>query len=316
MSNNYKPDRVGDDQTQAARQADLYSFLLKFHPDTVEADGRDRLRNKEHNSLVITKGKGFIHNATGEKNNAITYLRNYLGYSFQDAVRALCAFSYGQRFCAEEIHSGASKALQSAKKEAFVAPTKIDGRFSRTFAYLTNTRKIDAKIVQNLIDMGLLYETKFGDKYNAVFMSKHCDYAEVQGTLSYGAARFKGTAKNSDEDGYWLYIPNGSDSDIKKIYICESAIDAISLYQLQKMNNEETSFCGFLSNGGAKKDAAIERARKDFPNVEFVVATDHDEAGNNFAIRHKELKRIVPTYHDWNDTLQTHILIEETGLPY
>ena len=306
-----KTDRVGDDQIQAARQADLYGFVLKFHPDTVKKADRNRLQSIEHSSLIITQGKGFIHNAAGKKGNAVTYLVDYLGYRFQDAVRALCAFSYGQRFCAEESTYCAPKAAQSVKKEAFIPPRKIDGRFSRTFAYLTNTRKIDAKIIQDLIDKEMLYETKLGDKYNAVFISKHCDYAELEGTLSY--ARFKGTAKNSDEDGYWLYVPSDiENADIEKIYICESAIDAISLYQLQRTDNEETAFCGFLSNGGAKKDAAIKRARADFQQAEFIVATDDDEAGNNFALRHKDLKRIKPMYFvDWNEKL-----VDREDLPY
>ena len=69
------------------------------------------------------------------------------------------------------------------------------------------------------------------------------------------------------------------------------------------MDGKEISASGYLSIGGAAKDSAFEQAKKDFPRAEFVAATDDDTAGNNFAIRHSELKRIVPEKHDWNDTL-------------
>ena len=301
--------RVGDNQIQKARQANLHGFLLKYHADTVEKVDRNRLRNKEYSSLIITRNMGYIYNKTGEKGNAVDYLTRFLGYEFKEAVRALCDFS---NYCAEETPSAPKEIV---KKGPFMLPKKLEGKkFSCTFGYLANTRKIDPKIVQDLIDKELLYEAEF--KNNAVFVSSNCEYAEIEGTKS--NVKYKKIADNSDYDGYWAYNPSCTDNEnIKFVYICESAIDAISLFQIQQKNGENTNSVVYMSTGGAAKDKPVERAKKDFPNAEFVVATDDDPAGNGFAARHANLKRIKPQYHhDWNEELDWLWALENEDLPY
>lgn len=301
--------RVGENQKKAARKADLYGFLLKYHPNTVKPCGHNRLQNIEHDSLIITKNLGFVHNSIHKSGNSIDYLMKYLNYNFTEAVAALAAFEGVH----EETVAFVPQTSQKPEKGPFEAPKRMNGAFTRTFAYLTNTRKIDAKIVQDLINKELLYEEDI--RHNAIFFSKHHNYAEIEGTLS--NKKFKGSAKNPDEGGFWLYVPECSDNEIKKIYVCESAIDAVSLYQIQKQDGEETRFSGYLSIGGAAKDSAFEQAKKDFPGAEFVAATDDDTAGNNFAARHGSLKRLTPKYHhDWNEELTWAWTMKNVDLPY
>lgn len=286
--------RVGRNQIQAARRADLYEYLLRYHPNTVKRADHSRLQHIDHDSLIITKGMGFCHNSKGETGNGVDFLTRYLGYDFPRAVAALSTFE-GECF-REDIHQTSSNTLtdtsQNAKKAPFKAPERFDGPFTKVWAYMTKTRKIDAKIVQFLFDKGLLYEEydQKHDKHNCIFLSQNAEYAEKNGTLS--NVKFKGSVANVDEDGYWMF--GATDS---KIYVCESAIDAVSLYQLRHER------AGYASIGGLK-DKALHRIQADFPSAEIVIAVDADSAGDAFAAKHTELKRILPEgANDWNELL-------------
>ena len=107
--------RVGENQKKAARVADLYGYLLQYHPNTVKSAGQNRLQHIEHDSLIITKGLGYVHNSKGETGNSIDYLMRYLGYSFQRAVAALAAFD-GEYMPIDD--SFKPKAIQNIKKGA------------------------------------------------------------------------------------------------------------------------------------------------------------------------------------------------------
>ena len=159
--------RVGEDQKRAARRADLYGYLLQYHSDTVQKSGHNRLQNREHDSLIITKGKGYCHNSINETGNSIDYLIKYLGYSFTRAVAVLADF---QGFC-----SSTEETTPSVPSKPF------KGNFRRVFAYLTKTRGIPAAVIDSLIKQNLLYED---ENHNCVFSSLDCNYAELVGTLS------------------------------------------------------------------------------------------------------------------------------------
>lgn len=283
--------RVGRNQIQAARRADLYEYLLRYHPDSVKKADHSRLQHVAHDSLIITKGMGWVRNSQSETGNGIDYLMEYHGYTFQRAVAALATFAgeYCDEETCKEIRTTPtySNTPQEAKKEPFKTPNRIDGRFTRVFAYLSNTRKLDIKIIQHLIDKNLLYED---ERHNCVFFSAQSQYAELVGTLS--QKRFKGIAAGSDEDGYWMFGATGG-----KIYVCESAIDAASLFQLRRER------AGYASIGGLKPES-IKRIQADFPSSEIILAVDADDAGDKFSAKLPDLQRITPTIgKDWNDCI-------------
>lgn len=270
--------RVGEEQKKAARKADLYGYLLQYHSDTVQKSGHNRLQNKEHDSLIITKGKGYCHNSINETGNGIDYLMKYLGYSFTRAVAVLANFGGFEDSAGETISPAPSKAF--------------NGNFKRVFAYLTKTRGIPAAVVDSLIKKKLLYED---ERHNCVFNSADCNYSELVGTLS--NIRFKGISPQSDSDGYWMYgaeLPN-------TIYICESAIDAISLSVIQT-RIRDTSDIAWISIGGLKP-AAVNRLIHIYDDDRCVLAIDNDEAANKFAAAFPTLRRIKPKAKDWNEDI-------------
>lgn len=268
--------RVGRNQIQAARVADLHDYLLQYHGETVKKAGHNRLQNVDHDSLIITKGKGYCHNSINETGNGVDYLTKYLGYSFQRAVAALAAFSGVQE--------------PTPARETYKRPESVSGAYKRVFAYLTITRKIPKDVVTRLISEKLLSEDP---QHNCVFASSCCNYAELVGTLS--DVRFKGIVPGADSDGYWLM----GNPRAQTVYICESAIDAISLFCVAR-SHRDNSDLAYASIGGLKP-AAVRLLQERF--AECVLAVDRDEAGDNFAASFPELRRIRPKSKDWNEDL-------------
>ncbi len=93
-----------------------------------------------------------------------------------------------------------------------------------------------------------------------------------------------------------------------KCYICEAAIDAISLYELHKIQrNHEEAY--YISIAGVAKQPAIDRLKK--YKYKLVLAVDNDDAGQNCRNRNSELEYIIPMHKDWNEDLQaltnTHV---------
>lgn len=80
---------VSKEQTVSARQADLYTFLMKHHSSNFKTEG-DSIRPVDNHSISIRKGyNGYKDFSTGETGNSIDFLKNYMGYTFVEAVQAL-----------------------------------------------------------------------------------------------------------------------------------------------------------------------------------------------------------------------------------
>ncbi len=90
----------------------------------------------------------------------------------------------------------------------------------------------------------------------------------------------------------------------QKIVLCESAIDAISCFQLHRTQLHEQCIC--ISTAGVRPDAPWLQpllAR----GYDIHCGFDDDEPGNTVAsqmiTRHPSIKRLRPPAHDWNDAL-------------
>lgn len=268
--------RVCKTQIQKARVADLYSYLLQYHPDTVTNAGFNRIKNKYHDSLVITRNKGYCHNSTQETGNGIDYLTKHLGYSFQRAVICLAKHDGSQPI---ELHN-----------TSIVRPTPLKGAYTQAFAYLKN-RGISDNVIQALIKDRLIYQE---DKNNNICFAAD-DFIEIHGSLS--DKPYKSIATGSAIDGYWVF---GAGDKATTTYVCESSIDALSLYCLQAMEGK-VSPSNYCSMAGLKQ-TALERIKRECKNV--CIAVDNDDAGNTFAEANTDLARIIPIRKDWNDDLR------------
>ncbi|MDE7432291.1 MAG: DUF3991 and toprim domain-containing protein [Lachnospiraceae bacterium] len=276
---------VSTEQIHMARQTDLYAFLVKYHALDFIHEG-DSIRPKNNHSISIKRGysgyKDFSNNETG---NSIEFLVNHMGYTFVSAVQSLTG---------ETTAAYSTNIQQNLIKDIPPQfPPPVKGKYKNLFAYLTN-RGIPAETIQMLVVQEILYQEK--TRNNIVFINYERNFAELRGTYTYGKP-FHGVASNCRSDGFWWFRTS---KNADKAYICEAAIDAVSLYQLHKIHgNNEAAY--YISIAGAAKQPAIDRLKHS--KLILILATDNDTAGQMCRNRNPDLKYILPKLKDWNEDL-------------
>lgn len=289
MANN-----VSKEQIASARHADLYDFLMKYHSSNFKTEG-DSIRPVDNHSISIKKGyHGYKDFSTEETGNSIEFLTNHMGYTFVEAVQALSDVSA----LAQQPTDVQQDGIENVPPKF---PEPVNGMYKNLFAFLKN-RSISTETIQKLVKQKLLYQEK--SKNNIVFINMERDFAELRGTYTFGNP-FHGIVPHSRHDGFWWFRTS---RNAAKAYICEAAIDAISLYELHKIQgNHEEAY--YISIAGVAKQPAIDRLKK--YKYKLVLAVDNDDAGQNCRNRNSELEYIIPMHKDWNEDLQaltnTHV---------
>lgn len=280
--------RVGKRQIEDAKSVNLIIYLQIKRPELICEDihCKGRYIHPEHDSLVITE-RGFFQFSVGLGGDQIQFLQNYVyNGDFIAAVQDLASYAAG---CSLWDFIEPEKSTE----KSFLLPPKENGLYKRVWAYLVKKRNIPSKTIQELFDEGTLYQTaKYG---NCAFVSKECNYAELVGT---GETRFKGIVQGSDQDGYWI---TGA-TNPEKVYVCESAIDAISLKVLHEIASPDNHNNAYASIGGLKPQA-MQRLLAKYPD-KCILAVDNDDAANAFADKFSELERAIPSAKDWNELLK------------
>jgi len=278
-----------------ARNADLFAFLTSYHPSEIIHEGR-YIRLKEHHSIVIEKGHSHYvrYSSNDETGNPIDLLVSYLGYSFCEAVAAL-NLSLLEGVSYPDIVSGAPQDVKISSGE-IVFPQMGEQPFRRVYAYLTSTRMLSPKVVNWLIRTGLLYQDEqFG---NAVFINAEHTYAEIRGTLS--NIKFHRCIRAVGDTSFWCF--KTSNMPISIAYICEGAIDAISLYELHRSRwhmNLPATYCSIGGVGNRRLIEAIEQEGYS----RLILAVDNDSSGERCRQANRHLECLVPKEKDWNECL-------------
>ena len=283
MSNN-----VSKEQIISARHADLYAFLMKYHSSNFKTEG-DSIRPKDNHSISIKKGyHGYKDFSTEETGNSIEFLTNHMGYTFVEAVQALSDVSA----LAQQPTDVQQDGIENVPPKF---PEPVNGMYKNLFAFLKN-RSISTETIQKLVKQKLLYQEK--SKNNIVFINMERDFAELRGTYTFGNP-FHGIVTGSRHDGFWWFRTSKHAS---KCYICEAAIDAISLYELHKIQGKHEE-AYYISIAGVAKQPAIDRLKK--YKYKLVLSVDNDDAGQNCRNRNSDLEYIIPVHKDWNEDLQS-----------
>ena len=174
-------------------------------------------------------------------------------------------------------------------------PMPNDRQLARVRRYLKECRGLAGSVLEGLIQSGKLYGDRRG---NAVFLlmtgkPNRPVGAELRGT---GPRVWRGMAPGTRKNlgFFWLGAPAS-----RQLVLCESAIDAISYYQMHPD-------CLCLSTSGVRANPAwlpalIARG------YEIHCGFDADDPGDAAADRmitlHPTVQRLRPSAHDWNDML-------------
>ncbi len=266
---------VTKEDIQAARTADLYDFLLCFHPDEFKREGH-WLRMKSHPGICMKQGCGGYKNyETFETGNSIDFLLRYMNYSFVEAVSALTA-----------TKMTVPESNPPIREIVFPEQSASDAAMRR---YLSG-RGIPEEMIGRLELNDLLYQDIHR---NAVFRSANGDFYEARGT--WPGKAFHQCGKRTP-DSFWCFHPEGSP---KKAYICESSIDAVSLCLIHSGKGMEinNAYCGIA---GVANQQAIERIQAWLPSV---LAVDNDHAGQQCRMRNSGIPSLIPQGKDWNEDL-------------
>jgi hypothetical protein len=225
-----------------------------------------------------------------------------------DLVMQLASVEFGEAIEWLERHVGSgyvqsstgprlSNSMSRRSRPSLELPMRNDAMLGRVREYLTGRRKLAPELLDPLIEGGKLYAD---GRANAVLVMvagkpNRPVGAELRGT---GPRGWRGMATGSAKDlGFFWIGPANS----QQIVLCESAIDAISCFQLHREN-----IC--ISTAGVRTNppwlvTLIARG------YDIRCGFDADHAGEMSAARmmaiHPTIRRRRPPAHDWNDALVT-----------
>lgn len=257
-----------------------------------ERDRCDRARWHTERGPVSVTGVQFFNWQRGEGGGGAIDLVMHLG---EMDCRAAVSW-LEQHLGSGAVASSSSQAdAQTLLRGQLRLPEPQLTNLSRVRRYLTEQRSLASDLVQPLIDGEKLYADR---RANAVFLmvagkANRPIGAELRGT---GRRVWRGLAPGTRKDcGYFWIGAEGS----KKIILCESAIDAMSCFQL-----DSASIC--ISTAGVRSDPPwlhplIARG------YDIFCGFDDDQPGNTAADTmiqlHPSIQRLRPPAHDWNDAL-------------
>ena len=294
--------RFTDTEMQIARETDLPE-LLSHLGYQVKRVGRFHT-TAEMDSLRIKDRRTWFRYSQNTGGDAITFLQQFCGKSFPEAVEYLLTF-HGK---ARGAPIPQPKPI-SPKQEFSLPPRNTDDR--RVFAYLRK-RGIAAQVIRQFMNSGLLYED--AEHHNCVFVGKNsagqAKYAGLRGTYDRDGKGFRGDVTGSDKN-VGFAIPHDPTSDQVRVF--EAPIDLMSYLTLHREPINAIALCGLY-------DGALETYLKDNPSIKRItLCLDADAPGRAAAQQLKD-KYSASGYavtveeprsgKDWNEYLQKRSIPE------
>ena len=291
--------RFTDTEMQIAKETDLPELLTHLGYQ-VRRIGRYHT-TAEMDSLRIKDRRKWFRYSQNTGGDAITFLQQFCGKSFPEAVEYLLTFHGKAR-------DSPAKAVPSVKRDEVQKPFALPPRNAddrRVFAYLRK-RGIAPQVIRQFLNSGLVYED--AEHHNCVFVGKNnagqAKYAGLRGTYDLDGPGFKGDAPGSDKNtGFSL--PHDPRSDL--VLVFEAPIDLMSYLTLHRNTSNALALCGLY-------DGALQTYLQAHPEIRRIaLCLDADEPGQK-AARQLQDKYAAMGYavtveephsgKDWNEYLQ------------
>ena len=291
--------RFTDTEMQIAKETDLPELLTHLGYQ-VRRIGRYHT-TAEMDSLRIKDRRKWFRYSQNTGGDAITFLQQFCGKSFSEAVEYLLAFHGRAR-------DSPTKAASSVKRDEVQKPFTLPPRNAddrRVFAYL-HKRGIAPQVIRQFLNSGLLYEDT--EHHNCVFVGKNnagqAKYAALRGTYDRDGKGFRGDVTGSDKRvGFALPYDRSSD----QVLVFEAPIDLMSYLTLHRNTPNALALCGLY-------DGALQTYLQAHPEIRRIaLCLDADEPGEK-AARQLQEKYQLQGYavavekprcgKDWNEYLQ------------
>ena len=297
--------RFTDTEMQIAKETDLPELLTHLGYQ-VRRIGRYHT-TAEMDSLRIKDRRKWFRYSQNTGGDAITFLQQFCGKSFSEAVEYLLAFHGRAR-------DSPAKAAPFVKRDEVQKPFTLPPRNTddrRVFAYL-HKRGIAPQVIRQFLNSGSLYEDAV--HHNCVFVGRdqagQARYAGLRGTYDRDGKGFRGDVSGSDKD-IGFAIPCDPVSDQVRVF--EAPIDLMSYYTLHRSCCNAVALCGLY-------DGALRTYLRNNPQIKrIVLCLDIDTPGQETAeqLRKKyaelgyEISQEKPrSGKDWNEYLQKRKALE------
>ena len=257
-----------EDEVRAAKSVDLCDLAERLGYHVCRSGNSHTL--KEMDSVRIFDRRSWYRFSDGTGGSQIDFLRVFCGMDFIEAVRYLQEFSFFP------LSAEAEQFLQTGRnKAAFILPEASSDNL-RVKKYLTGTRRISEKTVDQFMNQKLIYEEKV--HHNVVFVGTDIDgkarSAFMRGIYEKDGGAFKCDVTGSDKRyGFHMEVPG---SDTVRVY--ESALDLLSFYDATSLGSEHLLALGMTA------DRALDQYVSDRPYIKrIILSLDNDEPGRNAA---------------------------------
>lgn len=252
-------------------------------------------------TISINGQKYFDHEAGRGGGGAIDLVIHATGHAYREALRWLAdRFGTGRSASTalDAERTRIEREIEDTPRAPFIAPPSRFSSEDDVHHYLTSKRGLSADLVRSAIKTGDVYGD---DRKNAVFL-RRAPSGGVTGCMKRGTqpARFV-QVLGDKKTGWYSY---GERKSPRVIAICESAIDALSFYDLQQQAGAAGGLLVISTDGcGQIPDDLAER----YPGAKIVAAPDNDKAGDSLAAKIREhypqAERLKPQGKDWNEDL-------------
>lgn len=277
-----------EQEVDAVKQIDI-CYIARNMGYTLKNQGRTYAAREDKGLTFFPQTNTFYHFYTGKGGSVIDFLMEEKDIAFPEAVRELSSILTGKTTYRENSLpvSHVNSLPEEKSKPDFILPPANDN-YKRAFAYLNQTRRIDAGLISRLMHEKRIYEEK--EHHNCVFLATDVNgmirHAFVRGTIT--DKQYRGDIPGSDKD-YGFSI-SGSD-DVLVIF--EAPIDLLSYATIYPYNKHHLLATGMLSERPI--DKYIEEHQK-IKKISIMLDNDKKgiEATNKFTAYYKDRYDLVP----------------------
>ncbi|MCL1830049.1 MAG: DUF3991 and toprim domain-containing protein [Oscillospiraceae bacterium] len=290
---------------------------------TVKMISNDTYTLTEHESIRITKSKNLYsrHSNQSKGGSIIDFVMEFTQYNdypsaINHLIREIGIYDNEKPLFSSDKEESTKDTLVYEKESLQLNP-KEKGLYKRAWAYLVQQRSIDPEIVTDAIKRNEIYQD---DKGNVCFCGKDYDgiikHAHARTTLSDN--NYRGDMKGSDKAvSFSINLTKPISLPPTKLFVCEGAIDCLSLMTLTKIHELDIYDYGYLSLSGVSKKALEYHITKNTQIEIIYLCQDNDDSGNKSredcrkALEKIGYKGVIydkpPKKKDYNDDLVQYV---------
>jgi len=260
--------------------------------ELVLGEGRDR-----RDTIIVSnhrdKASQIFFRRDGSKGDVVTLIRENLNSfivsgknDWQKVAKVMARFANipEPEFREDREYVNSAKVNHVFDKSRYeVKPVDME-RIPRIFSQ----RGIADETVRSLAPFLSLIRDKKNenfDGYNIGFPYTESADSSIKGYEIRGMGGYKSKAAgtNSSTASWVADLSGGNNEAVKSVFFCESALDAMAFYQMNRTRLDNN--IALVSLGGTFSDGQINKAMERFPNARAFDCFDNDIAGRIYSLR-------------------------------